>query len=97
MSQDHILWNTVGTSDKLWGITHYGEKTVTFWGKRGAKLTYKLLDEYEALDLMNQKKKKGYVVTTFEAIEDITPNFKEEFDYGLTICVLGDGFHRMNG
>lgn len=88
-----MLWNQDGTSDKLWGITESQGQTITFWGRRGALLTYKRIDIDEALTLRSKKLKKGYRVSSFEEIERETPRFFEEFESNLVMCLLGDGFH----
>ena len=88
-----ILWNRDGTSDKLWGITETQGVTVTFWGRRGKTLTFKRITADEASRLREKKLKNGYLETTFETIEDNTPDFRTMMDEQLTICVLSDGFH----
>ena len=92
-----ILWNNDGTSDKLWGITHYNDHTVSFWGRRGRELQFKLISESDARNgYVAKLRKKGYRETTMTNIENITPGFAENFRHMLVLCIMGDNFHRMN-
>jgi predicted DNA-binding WGR domain protein len=80
---DCILWNQDGTSDKLWGFTERNGQTFTFWGRRGKALQYKFVEQAEAERLKNAKMKKGYEPSSFDAIENETTGFREEFETNL--------------
>ena len=96
MSHECILWCNSGTSDKLWGVTTYEGKPVSFWGRRGRDLRFKLISKNDAETGRRKKLEKDYNPTTFDAIEAVTPGFTTEFNTMLTMCILGDGFHRMH-
>jgi predicted DNA-binding WGR domain protein len=92
---DTVLWYRDLSSDKLWGIADYQGRAITFWGKRGGKLDFKLLNASEqkgAEKKADKKRRDGYRDTSFEELEVELPGFKNEFDYQISMAILGDGF-----
>ena len=78
--------------DKIWGALNLNGEEVTFWGKRGAKPTFKKPDE-DVWALIKKKRRK-YIPTTIEALEEAGPGFEDRFDEYLVAAQLGDAFHR---
>lgn len=54
-----LLWNNTGTSDKVWGYFVGEEGQITFWGRRGAHLSFKH-DSRDLWDIAYDKRRKGY-------------------------------------
>lgn len=96
MSYECILWNNEGTSDKLWGVTDFNGQPVSFWGRRGRELKFKLISHDDFHKLRRDKIYKGdYRETSFEILEQMQPGFEADFKHMFTLCVISDGFHRM--
>lgn len=90
-----VLWNTQGTSDKVWGVVAYQSRAIRFWGKRTAELAFKLLDAKEqagAEKIADKKRKDGYKESSFEALEVEQEGWRENFDQMLMLAILGDHF-----
>lgn len=92
---DTVLWFHSGSSDKIWGVVDYNGRAVTFWGRRTSELAFKLLSDSEQRKIektIEKKKASGYVETTFDALNDITPGWKSNFDQMLMMAILGDNY-----
>jgi hypothetical protein len=90
-----VLWNTEGTSDKVWGVVPYKDRAIRFWGARKAELAFKLLSAKEQRDaekLANKKRRDGYRDSSFEALEAEQEGWRGNFDQMLLMAILGDGF-----
>jgi hypothetical protein len=92
-----ILWNHVGTSDKVWGVTDYHGRAVSFWGPRAHSLRFKLHAVGEDVEKLIRKKKsdRDYRESSFADMEIMKPGFQQDFDTMLTMCICGDGFHNQ--
>lgn len=78
-----LLHNHQAGHDKIWGAIQGNQCVLSFWGRRGAKLTFK---EYatmsEAQEQAWKKKRKGYEI----AGEVVLP---DDFDAQLMMATLG--------
>lgn len=76
-----IGWCNEGKHDKVWGIGDCGNNEyMTFWGRRGNKLqtNRKHMGMNEALKLVNQKARKGYVRFEKDELDEIHENFRKQ-------------------
>lgn len=92
-----IGWNTVGTSDKIWGYffrptpdrnpgawKNEDRNVVIFWAARGKAMRFKAdIFSYELQKLQWSKVKKGYVDITEAKFLEIWPTFEAEKDEKL--------------
>lgn len=102
-----VGWKKEGTSDKVWGYFSLpsNEKVFyTFWGRRGAKLTFKRYEgnykrvggswySSEAENLAFSKKRDGYVECPITHIEAHTPGFTNEFELQFVMNRMMNKFH----
>lgn len=97
-------WCSEGEHDKVWGWVSIGGDAVlyNFWGKRGAKLTFKRYQgkwgSQRLLRLSEQKTRPDrtngtYAVVPISEIETALPGFHEEFMHQLALAKLFDDFH----
>lgn len=87
-----LLWMHSGTHDKVWGIVRTEEGPITFWGRRGAQLTFKK-DDRDLYDLTYKKERKGYDRYSVERFEQITPGFTASLRQMYIKARLRDRFH----
>lgn len=95
MKYIHIGWCKEDKHDKVWGIIllaenvqispswpFSGNKYVTFWGRRGAKLQTKIWsgNEDQADELFGMKLRKGYNKIQESDLEDVYPEFKTDLE-----------------
>ena len=95
MKYVHIGWCREGVHDKVWGIIllaedvqispswpYNGNKYLTFWGRRGAKLQTKLVDgrDWEMDELFRKKKNKGYKEIEEWQLEEVYPEFQSDLE-----------------
>ena len=91
MKYAYIGWCKEGKHDKVYVVielsdyNYFGKngKILCIWGRRGGKLSSKMLtsDKSETEDLINSKKKKGYTTIFSENdLEKIYPEFKSDLE-----------------
>ncbi len=95
-----VGWVKEGTSDKVWGYFSLPSNTkvyYTFWGRRGARLTFKKYDDAWAhitvSDLAQKKAKEGYVECQISKIEQETPGFTDDFERNFVMRRIMNAFH----
>lgn len=74
--------------DKIWGYLTTGGQCFTFWGKRGAKPTFKRLSRMEAIEVRD-KKRHRYVEYTHRP-DAVHPDMIEFLTTHVTAAVLLD-------
>lgn len=97
----HLAWCKTEKNDKIWGWATFGSQKAiyNFWGVRGKKYTFKrYMDEWLLSDLAHGKEKAGrkngtYIAVDLAIIEQIIPNFHEEFTDQFMMAKLFDNFH----
>jgi hypothetical protein len=76
-------------SDKIWGIirlssnTHWNGDFVSFWGRRGKRLStriHKDASEYEMERLSDKKADKGYKQIDTARLEEVYPEFEHDLE-----------------
>jgi hypothetical protein len=87
-----LLWCQQGTHDKLWGIVQTDDGPITFWGRRGAQLTFKR-DHRDLYELSHQKRRKGYRSVTVEEVANATEDFEASFRKMFIKAKLRDQYH----
>ena len=83
MNYEYIGWCREGTSDKVWGIIRLdGNKWVSFWGRRGAKLQTKMLSAsiWDAEDMFRKKENKGYMNIPKYRLDEVYPEFETDLE-----------------
>jgi len=61
MSKMVVLRFKEGTSDKIWGYRTMADSTISFWGRTGGTLAFKVYRRwYEADEVARTKRRKGY-------------------------------------
>jgi predicted DNA-binding WGR domain protein len=76
-----IGWCKQDNHDKVWGIGKRDDGDfMTFWGRRGNKLqtNNKSMGDYEAMKLVNTKRKKGYQEFSKDELDLIHENFRKQ-------------------
>lgn len=73
---------------KLWGYDYFNEPGVqayAFWGKRGKTIKFKKhVTGYDLENLIGAKmRNKGYVKVGEKKIEELWPDFEEQFEKGF--------------
>lgn len=79
--------NPEKNSDKLWGFASVYGKVYNFWGKRGGKMQFKRWVspgawadvETACRAKAREKTNKGYRELTPQEVEEIWPNFLDDF------------------
>lgn len=92
----HLLWNTSGSSDKIWGVIDLpsSQTFYNFWGRRGAKLTFKRYDRYQKLGtLAKNKQLSGYRAVTAAELVEHDPEFLIDFERQFVVATMFDNFH----
>jgi len=92
MKFEHIGWCKEGAHDKVWGVIllqedtgmtyHKINKYMTFWGRRGAKLQTKLVEDsaFELGDMFRKKLKKGYQEVDKNELDKVYPEFQSDLE-----------------
>jgi hypothetical protein len=104
-AEDNIRWigwcHEVGKGspdkpehDKIWGYMVKDGKATVFWGRRTANLTFKIMSPYEADELADKKKNKGYRTVTFDRLKELDWDFEDRFHEKLCLTMLGNFYHR---
>lgn len=86
MEYEHIGWCKEDNHDKVWGIISVREVNprtrvfVTFWGRRGYKLHFKVWegDDWSAYQEFRKKERKGYKSIPQTDLDQVYPGFEEE-------------------
>ena len=91
MKYVHIGWCREGNSDKVWGAICLREpeysysdgRYVTFWGRRGAKLQTKILEDknsWELQEMFQKKLNKGYQSVSKSRLDEVYPGFEQDLE-----------------
>lgn len=97
MKYEHIGWCKEGVHDKVWGVILLQEnvpsdkqfwgwsginKYITFWGRRGAKLQTKLVEDsaYSVSEMFRKKLNKGYKEVDKNELDDVYPEFQQDLE-----------------
>jgi len=97
MKYEHIGWCKEGSHDKVWGVILLQEnvdsekqfwgwgginKYVTFWGRRGAKLQTKLVEDsaYKVSEMFRKKLNKGYEEVDKHGLDEVYPEFESDLE-----------------
>lgn len=86
MSYKFIGWCKEGVHDKVWGVIDLGDRLngqmLTFWGRRGKKLSTKLAFYDRALcKLIDDKQdKKNYKEIDPAQLDKVYPEFKDDLE-----------------
>lgn len=84
MSATTVLQFKEGTSDKIWGYRTMSDNTLSFWGRTGGTLAFKVYrNRYDAEKVARTKRRKGY--RDASSIE-VLP---QDFDGQLMLAALG--------
>ena len=79
MEIEYIGWcdQPARNHDKVWGIAKHGHKYVSFWGRRGKKLSHKVkpMTHYDVSKLIRQKRLKGYVEVNPDRVDEVYERF----------------------
>lgn len=84
-------------TDKVWGVILLQEnvdsgkqhwswsgihKYVTFWGRRGAKLQTKIVEDssYGVSEMFRKKERKGYVRVEKDQLDQVYPEFQQDLE-----------------
>lgn len=101
-SLHYVAWKKEGTSDKVWGffsLPSYANTYYTFWGRRGARLTFKQYKNVALSSMDTQARSKtrdGYVECPIAHIEAHTPGFTNEFELQFVMSRMMNKFHGEN-
>jgi predicted DNA-binding WGR domain protein len=95
MKYKFVGWNKGSGHDKVWGAVHLGHDTgrgaevLIFWGRRGHKLQYKFgKDGHSLLDLIYEKRGKGYQEVYKEELSTVYPEFEADIEKCVIIAKL---------
>lgn len=89
-----------GTSDKIWGIINISGRDiwhghyVSFWGRRGKKLSTKIYSDasdYEMSRLVDKKADKGYTMIDTARLEEVYPEFEQDLEATAMWATLMNG------
>ena len=89
--------NEKENTDKVWGVIllqedapsnkqHWGwggiNKYVTFWGRRGAKLQTKIVEDssYAVIEMFLKKQNKGYQSIEIDELHKVYPEFQQDLE-----------------
>lgn len=63
--------------DKVWGIAKHGGEYLTFWGRRGKKLSHKVrpMTRHDADVMIRQKRGKGYMQVDPDKADEVYERF----------------------
>lgn len=77
-----IGWNSVDGHDKVWAAIQLSEdKVVTVWGRRGKKLSTRIVEnDYSLHRLIMSKLKKGYSPILSESLDKVHPEFRADLE-----------------
>jgi predicted DNA-binding WGR domain protein len=96
MEYQFIGWCREGESDKVWaairiGGEHWDGTYATVWGRRGKKLSFKIIkdsSDWEIEKLARKKQVKGYVEFQKEQLFAIYPEFEQDLEKIGLIAIL---------
>ena len=94
-----LAWCKTDKNDKIWGWIALGSEDdvgYNFWGRRGAKLTFKRYPRYSRdtlYALYESKIRKGYRDTTLAKLEAAEEGFTADFEKQFTLARMFDQFH----
>lgn len=94
-----VAWCKTDRNDKIWGWIALGSEDdvgYNFWGRRGAKLTFKRYPRWSRdtlYTLYYKKIDKGYDQTGFDVLERAGPGFINDFEKQFTLARMFDNFH----
>lgn len=97
-----LCWFKTDKNDKIWGCIALGSEDrvgYNFWGRRGAKLTFKRYPRYPRFSreplysLYQSKIRKGYEDTTLANLEAVGAGFTSDFEKQFTLARMFDKFH----
>jgi hypothetical protein len=90
MKFEHIGWCKEGVHDKVWGVILLHEDTrypflnkyITFWGRRGAKLQTKIVEEssINIREMFRKKLNKGYQEVDKNELDRVYPDFQSDLE-----------------
>ena len=89
-----IGWMQEGKSDKVWGVIalegdKWNGKCVTFWGRRGKKLsTLASRNDYELEKVVTSKRRKGYDKVNQNKLDEVYPEFKDDLEKTAMWAIL---------
>lgn len=91
-----IGWCKEDNHDKVWGVIDLGgdgrwsRKYVTFWGRRGKKLSTKISTtaEFEVEKLVRTKENKGYNQVNRAHLDDVYPEFQSDLEQTAVWALL---------
>lgn len=80
-------FDPVENHDKVWGAIYldnsstYPCRVLTFWGRRGKKLSTKLVtDNWDLEKLIQAKSRKGYLGIDKSRLDHVYPEFEEDLE-----------------
>lgn len=89
-----IGWMQEGKSDKVWGVISlegdkWNGKCVTFWGRRGKKLsTLASRNDYDLEKVITSKRRKGYDKVNQDKLDAVYPEFKDDLEKTAMWAIL---------
>jgi len=87
MSKMVVLQFKEGTSNKIWGYRTMADNTISFWGRTGGTLTFKVYRRwYEAEQVAWTKRRKGYNDVVVAQRDQVLPT---DFEGQLMLAALG--------
>lgn len=87
MSKMVVLQFKEGTSDKIWGYRTMSDSTISFWGRSGGTLAFKVYRSWiEADEVARTKRRKGYRDVVGSQQEQSLP---ADFEGQLMLAALG--------
>ncbi len=87
MSKMVVLRFKEGTSDKIWGYRTMSDNTISFWGRTGGTLAFKVYRNwFEADEVAATKRRKGYRDVSAAQQEQVLP---VDFEGQLMLAALG--------
>lgn len=87
MSKMVVLQFKEGTSDKIWGYRTMSDNTISFWGRTGGTLAFKVYRSWiQADDVASTKRRKGYHAVAESRYEQVLP---ADFEGQLMLAALG--------
>ena len=86
MNYEFIGWNNDDDHDKVWGVirlrtvTEYNAVYVSFWGRRGKKLSHKVFESgrWDLNKMVAGKLDKGYREIYKDDINNVYPEFEKD-------------------
>jgi hypothetical protein len=94
-----IGWCKEGAHDKVWGVIllhedtrpyHFLNKYLTFWGRRGAKLQTKIVEDssINIREMFRKKLKKGYQQVDKNELDKVYPEFEDDLEKTAVMAIL---------